>query len=101
MSSSTRPSISLAVLNIYFDEVVPLERYLHEIIKPHSLDFSDSEIHSTLAEDNAYSCRYLLQTSYVGLQSDGSQRPSFAAIPPMMYMREVSLPACVALWFER
>lgn len=96
-----RPSLSLAVLGLYFDKVVPLERYLHEILKPHSLDSSVSEIYSTLAEDVANSYHDLLNTSYVGLKSDGSQCPSFVVVPPMMYMRDVSSPACFALWFGR
>lgn len=79
MSSVPRRSLTLAVLNVYFDEVVLLEGYLHEIL--------DSPFHSS---DDPQSYHNLLKTSYVGLKSDASQRPSFEVTPPSMSMRDVS-----------
>lgn len=89
MSNVPRRSLTLAILDLYFDEVVPLERYLHEILKPSSA-FPDSGIPPILTDDEPQSYRDLLKTSYVGIKSDASQRPSFVVTPPMMYMRDVS-----------
>ncbi|KAN0092973.1 hypothetical protein V8E55_003757 [Tylopilus felleus] len=88
MSNVPRRSLTLAILDLYFDEVVPLERYLHEILKPSS-DFPDSGIPPILTDDEPQSYRDLLKTSYVGIKSDASQRPSFVVTPPMMYMRDI------------
>lgn len=92
MSSAPRQSLTLAVLNLYFDEVVPLGRYLHEILdlSSHSSDSPNSGTSLILADDDPQLYRDLLKTSYVGLKSGASQRPSFTVTPPLMYMRDVS-----------
>lgn len=86
MSDVARQSLTLGVLHVYFDEVVPLERYLHEILKPSS----EPSISLILTDDEPHSYRELVKSSYVGLKFDASQRPSFPITSPMMYMRDVS-----------
>lgn len=95
MSSVPRQSLTLAVLEVYFDEVVPLERYLDEILKPSApdSDFPNSRAPLILADDEPQSYCDLVKTSYVGLKSDALQRPSFQVMAPLMYMRDVSLRA--------
>ena len=98
MSSVSRRPLTLAILDVYFDEVVLLERYLCEILKPScrgSFDSPGPGIPAIFADDDPQSYRDLLKTSYVGLKSDSPERPSFMATPPLMYMRDVSLPACI------
>ena len=92
MSSVPRQSLTLTILDLYFDEVVPLERYLHEILKPscRSSDSPNPEV--VLVDDEPQTYCDLLKTSYVGLKSGTSQRPSFVVAPPLMYMRDVSPP---------
>ena len=96
MSSVGQRSLTLAILDLYFDEVIPLERYLHEILKP-SCSGSGSPnpgIPAILADDGPQSYFDLLKASYVGLKSGTSRRPSFVVTPPLMYMRDVS-PPCI------
>lgn len=92
MSSAPRRSLTLAVLDIYFDEVVPLERYLHEIlaVSSRSSDSPNSVLPPFLADNDPKSYCDLLKTSYVALKSDASPRPSFVVTPPSIYMRDVS-----------
>jgi telomerase reverse transcriptase len=87
MSSVPRQSLTLTILDLYFDEVVPLKRYLHEILK--TSDSPNPGIPAIIANDEPQSYCDLLNTSYVGLKSDTSQRPSFVVTPPLMYMRDV------------
>jgi hypothetical protein len=93
MSSVPRQSLTLTILDLYFDEVVPLKRYLHEILK--TSDSPNPGIPAIIANDEPQSYCDLLNTSYVGLKSDTSQRPSFVVTPPLMYMRDVSPPAYI------
>lgn len=90
-----RQSLTLTILDLYFDEVVPLKRYLHEILNPssRSSDSPNPGMPAIPADDEPQSYCDLLNTSYVGLKSDTSQRPSFVVTPPLMYMRDVSPPA--------
>lgn len=93
MASVPRHSLTLAVLDVYFEEVVPLERYLLEVLKPSSPNSSSPypAIPPILSGDEPQSYYNLVKTSYVGLKPDALQRPSFLVAPPMMYMRDVSL----------
>lgn len=99
MSTAPRQPLTLTILYLYFDEVVPLERYLHEILalSSRSSDSPNSGIPPMLVGDDPQSYRDLLKTSYVALKSDASQRPSFAVTPPLMYMRDVSSRAYIIL----
>ena len=88
MSSVLRRSLTLEILDACFDDVVPLERYLYEILKLpcRSSNSPDQEIPAILADDEPQSYRDLLNAPYVGLGSGVSVRPSFMVASPLMYI---------------
>jgi hypothetical protein len=91
MSLKLNRSLTLVVLDTYFDEVVLLESYLREILAPSSCgsDTSSAGVPFLVPGNDSQEYEDLLKTSYVGLSNASRERPCFAAVPPLMYMRDV------------
>lgn len=85
-------SLTLAVLDVYFDDVFPLRDYLIQILVTQPPDASAGEgtDNSLLREGDSQEYSELLTTSVVGLRSTGTEsHPRFMQIPPLMYMRDI------------
>jgi len=91
-SQAARRSLTLTVLDVYFDEVVFLRNYLTGILIPPLPEGSADENVDIVLLQEGDSAEYieLLTTSVVGLKSDPAEPlPRFAPVPPLMYMRDV------------
>lgn len=92
MSQVPSRSLTLAVLDVYFDEVLVLREYLAQILVTQPADASTGEgaDSSLLRQGDSQEYNELLTTSYVGLRSTGTEsRPRFMQVQPLMYMRDV------------
>ena len=87
-----RPSLTLAILNSYFDETSELMTYLVERLDPVGIDCGNILKYLLRDADSPSYCTFI-GTTYIGLKTtvgnNGNRR--FAIYPPMMYMRDVSL----------
>jgi hypothetical protein len=93
ISVAPRPSLTLAILNSYFDETSELMTYLVERLDPVGIDCGNI-LEYLLRDADSPSYRAFIGTTYIGLKTstvgnNGNRR--FAIYPPMMYMRDVSL----------
>lgn len=92
-SESVNRPLTLAILDVYFDEVVGLRNYLKDILVfpsapegPANQNVDDI----LLQEGDSEEYTELLNTSVIGLKPIQTEpRPRFAPVPPLMYMRDV------------
>ncbi|OBZ72156.1 Telomerase reverse transcriptase [Grifola frondosa] len=78
---STKPPVTLSLLNSYFPRVCTLKAYLTEILEPLQ---DDNTI--LVIESDSVAYLALLQKSYVAPQQDAKAR--FKVLPPMSHMRD-------------
>jgi hypothetical protein len=93
MVVTPRQSLTLSVLDAYFGNTSDMMTYLSERLE--LMDSTNSISEHLFRDGDPPSYRAFVSTTYIAsktLPADNGGKRLFKAYPPIMYMREVSLP---------